>query len=195
MHKTWTMWWKYIFWPCYYTNIHYDLCPLRVTDTRSHLPSKCINHHVHGIHISRHNKPIYEMVCIFLSSNLTICFMVINASTRNNIPSDNTLSSWLPPYEWYYPRCTYSATLRPHILCILRTTKKTTPPFTSAPSLQICITDFTFYHNILPEDSIEVKMQKYNLFIDKLRTLGWQVRPLIILIVFVRGEIHTPTIK
>lgn len=134
------------------------------------------------------------MVCIFLSSNLTKCFMVINASTGNNIPSDNTLTSWTLPYECYYPRCTCLATLRPHIMCVLGTAIETTP-HTSAPSLHICINNFTFCHNIRPEDSIEVKIQKYNLVINKLRTLGWQVKPLLILIVRVRGEIYTPTVK
>lgn len=121
------------------------------------------------------------MVCMFLFSNLTKCFMVINASTRNNIPSDNTLSSWLLPYECYSPRYTCLARFRPHIMCVLGTTKKTSLPSLFVPGLQIRINEFTFCHNGLPKDSIEVKIQEYNPFIDKLHTLGWQVKSLIIL--------------
>ena len=46
----------------------------------------------------------------------------------------------------------------------------------------------TFYHDKLPTDSIAHKLQKYNLVLAKLRTLGWQVKPLIILTHGQRGH-------
>lgn len=84
---------KYIFWPCTHPNIHYTLCPLKEMEIWPHLLSKCKNRYIHVERISRHKKFVHAIAYILFSSNITRCYMLMNAGTQHNQSCNNTLPS------------------------------------------------------------------------------------------------------
>jgi hypothetical protein len=55
--------------------------------------------------------------------------------------------------------------------------------------------EFTYCHDIFPNNAHNEKTAKYNPLIETLRIAGWQVNPLITFTAGVRGAIHKQPIK
>ena len=68
-------------------------------------------------------------------------------------------------------------------------------PLIPIPDLTIQIIEFTFTHNKFLDQAIQTKEDKYNPSINTLRAQGWNIRPLIVITVGVKGAIHTRSVE
>ena len=69
------------------------------------------------------------------------------------------------------------------------------PPLTPIPPNVIQFIEFTTCHDKFPNTAHKEKIEKYNPLIQTLRTVGWQVNPLITITTGVRGAIYEQPIK
>jgi hypothetical protein len=68
------------------------------------------------------------------------------------------------------------------------------PPPCVNPSLTIQFIEFTYTNYRFYEDKVNVKIAKYQPLINDIKTLGWKVAPLIVIIAEVRGTTHIRSI-
>jgi hypothetical protein len=91
--------------------------------------------------------------------------------------------------------CTCLARVRPDILYVLGGPTNSQATLTPTPPNVIQFIEFTYCHDIFPNTAHNEKIARYNPRIQALRTTGWQVNPLITIIVDVKGSIHKQPIR
>jgi hypothetical protein len=64
---------KHLFWPQKYPNITCSLCNTNEVDTWPHVLLSCPQPHPHALRIKRHNKAVWEIRKLLLSSPLSRC--------------------------------------------------------------------------------------------------------------------------
>ena len=82
-----------------------------------------------------------------------------------------------------------------NILCILEVPNHTTPPILQSHPHTIQFIEFTYCHDIFPEQALMQKHTKYDPLINTLQNQGWKTNPLITITVGVRGAIHEQSIN
>ena len=70
-----------------------------------------------------------------------------------------------------------------------------TPPTHPTNNLTIQFIESTYTNDIFPQDTINNKIQKYQLLINAITQQGWKIDPLIVITAGARGTTHTPSIK
>jgi hypothetical protein len=186
---------KHLFWPLCFPNIHCPLCNTIAIDTWPHLLLACPQPHIHALRTKRHNKAIWEIRKLILSSPLSRCLTLMNAGIYNSLPPENTVPPWLLPYICLTSRYNCNAKYKPDILCVQGLPHLSPPPLTINPSLTIQFIEFTYTNDRYLEDKINTKINKYQPLIDDIKLRGWNIKPLIVILAGARGTTHIPSLK
>jgi hypothetical protein len=70
---------KHLFWPLRYPTITCSLCSTNEVDTWPHVLLKCPQPHLHALRIKRHNKAVWELRKLIVSSPTSRCMTFMNA--------------------------------------------------------------------------------------------------------------------
>jgi hypothetical protein len=103
------------FGPELYPSITCSICPSLEPDTWEHLLLNCRHHHIHALHIKRHNKAVWEIRKLLVSSRTSRSYILMNAGTFNDAPLDNTVPPWLLSCSCGPLRCHCLAHLKPDL--------------------------------------------------------------------------------
>ena len=186
---------KHLFWPLRYPSITCSLCNTNSIDTWPHVLLTCPQPHLHALRITRHNKAVWEIRKLLISSPLSRCMTLMNVGSFHFQPPENIVPTWFLPCTCLTPRCHCNSQLRPDLLCIQSLPYLSRPPDTIDTSLIIQFLKFTYTNDRFPEDKITAKINKYQPLFDNIKALGWKVAPLIVISAGVRGTTHIPSIK
>jgi hypothetical protein len=173
--------WKHLFWPSRYPTITCTLCSTNAVDTWPHDLLTCPQPHLHALRIKRHNKAVWEICKLIVSSPLSRCMILMNAGYFNDNPPENTIAPWLLPCSCSTQRCHCNISFHPNLLCVHALPYLSNPPIDIDPSLTIQFIEFTFTNDWYPEDKVKAKIAKYQPLINDIQTLGWNVAPLIVI--------------
>ena len=80
----------------------------------------------------------------------------------------------------------YNRSPKPHL--------HTSTPLLPTPTHTIQFIEFTYCHNIFPEQALTQKHANYDPLLNAIRNKGWKTNPLITIIAGVRGAIHEQSI-
>jgi hypothetical protein len=133
------------------------------------------------INVNRHNKAVWEIRKLLISSEKSRCFILMNAGTFNNTPQENTVPNWLLPCTCSTQRCHCNSRFRPDILCVRGLPYQNDPPTDIDPNLTIQLIEFTYCNDRFSPETLETKSRKYRPLIDSIVARGWKVDPLIII--------------
>ena len=142
----------------------------------------CTHHHLHAFRTKRHNKAVWELRKLqVVSSNKSRSFILMNASTYNNNPQENTVPHWLLSCTCNQ-RCHCNARFKPDILCIRGLPYQSNPPLNPDNNLTIQFIKFTYYNDRFSPKTIDIKIEKYQPLIESITNRGWKVETLIVII-------------
>ena len=127
-----------------YPTITCPICNSYEPDTWLHVLLKCRQQHIHSLHVKRHNKAVWEIRKLLISSEKSRCYILMNAGTFNNNPQENTVPNWLLPCTCRTQRCHCNARFRPDILCVKGLPYQNEPPTTTDQNLTIQFIEFTY---------------------------------------------------
>jgi hypothetical protein len=88
---------KHLFCLIRYLSITCSLYNTNAVDTWPHVLLTCPQQHLQALRIKRHNKAIWELRKLIISSPLSRCMILMNVGYFNENPPDNTLPPWLLP--------------------------------------------------------------------------------------------------
>jgi hypothetical protein len=171
------------------------ICNSSDADTWLHVLLKCNQHHIHALRTKRHNKAVWELRKLILSSQKSRCYILMNAGTFNNNPQENTVPTWLLPCTCTQQRCHCNARLKPDLLCIKGFPHQNTPPTNPNDNLTVQFIEFTYTNDRFPQETVNNKIQKYQPLINDITQQGWKTDPLIVITAGARGTTHTPSME
>jgi hypothetical protein len=163
---------KHLFWPTRYPTTTCSLCNTNAVDTWPHVFLSCPQPHLHALRIKRHNKVVWEIRKLLISSPLSRCLVLMNVGYFNNQPPDNTVPSWLLPCVCSTQRCHCNARLRPDLLCIRGIPYMERSPTQIDPSITIQFIELTYTNDRYHEDKINAKIAKYTPLLHDIQMLG-----------------------
>jgi hypothetical protein len=155
-----------------FPSITCSICNSEDVDTWLHVLLKCNHHHIHALRVKRHNKAVWELRKLILSSQESRCYTLMNAGTFNNNPQENTVPPWLITCSCEQQRCQCNARFKPYILCIKGHPYNSNPPSYPSDNLTIQFIEFTYCNDRFPQDTIVNKIQKYQPLINDIINLG-----------------------
>ena len=120
------------------------ICNSQDADAWLHVLLICNQHHIHALRAKRHNKAVWEIRKLILSSQNSRCYTLMNAGTFNNNPQENTVPPWLLPCTCERQRCHCNARLKPNLLCIKGLPYQNGPPIAPTDNLIIQFIEFTY---------------------------------------------------
>jgi hypothetical protein len=80
-------------------------------------------------------------------------------------------------------------------LCIIGHPYNNPPPETPTPDIILQFIEFTHYIDIFAAETLDIKIIKYQPLIDNIIAKGWNVAPLILLVVGAKGTTYIPSMK
>jgi hypothetical protein len=119
----------------------------------------------------------------------------MNARIYDANPPDNTVPSWLLPCVYQSPQCHCDARLKPDILCVRGVPYNHDPPHQPSPNVLIQYIQFTYCNDRISPDRVASKEAKYDLLLNNIRAIGWNVAPIIITTAGARATTHIPSIN
>ena len=72
-----------------FPSISCSICNSLEPDTWLHVLLKCRQHHIHALNTKRHNKAVWALRKLLVSSKQSRCFILMNAGIFNNEPTKN----------------------------------------------------------------------------------------------------------
>ena len=117
----------------------------------------------------------------------------MNAGIVNDNPQENTAPSWLLPCTCNTQRCHCNARLKPDILCVKGLPYKALPPNHINPNLTIQFIEFKYGNDRFSQEAIDIKIEKYQPLINDIKTLGWNIDPLIVIVAGARATTFIPS--
>ena len=136
--------------------------------------------HIHALRIKRHNKAIWALRKLIVSSKHSRCYILVNVGTFNDNLPENMVPPWLLPYICGLQRRHCNARFKPDIICVKELPYKANPPTTSENNLKIQFIEFTYYNDRFSQETITRKTKKYQPLTDNITNRGWNVEPLIV---------------
>jgi len=97
-------------------------------DTWLHVLLTCRQQHIHSLHVKRHNKVVWEIRKLLISSEKSRCYILTNTSIFNNNPQENAIPNWLLSCTCRTQRCHCISRFRPNILCVKGLPYQNVPP-------------------------------------------------------------------
>ena len=164
-------------------------------DTWLHVLLNCRQSHIHAFHTKRHNKVVWALRKLLVSSNHSRCYIRMNAGTFNENPPENTVPPWLLPCTCGLQRCHCNARFKLDIICVKGLPYQANSPTTLENCLKIQFIEFTYCNDRFSSETITRKTEKYQPLVDNIANRGWDVEPLIVITVGARATTHTPSIK
>ena len=114
-----------------------SICNSLEPDTWLHVLLKCRQNHIHALRIKRHNKAVWALRKLIVSSKNSRCYIRMNAGTFNENPRENTVPPWLLLCTCGLQRCHCNARLKPDIICVKRLPYQANSPTTPENNLKI----------------------------------------------------------
>jgi hypothetical protein len=108
---------------------------------------KCNQQHIHALITKRHNKVVWEIRKLVLSTIISRRYTLMNARTHNEPPQENTMPIWLLPCTCSTQRCHCKAKLKHDISCIIGYPYNHPPLEAPTPKLTIQFNEFTYYND------------------------------------------------
>ena len=164
-----------------YPSITCSICNSLELDTWLHVLLNCKQNHIHAFRIKRHNKAVWVLRNLIVSSKHSRCYILMNARTYDNNPPKNTIPPWLLPCTCNLQRCHCNARFKPDIICIKGLSYQANPPSASVNNLRIQFIEFTYYNDRFSPEIIHRKIEKYQPLIENITNRGWKVEPLIVI--------------
>jgi hypothetical protein len=172
---------------------HCTLCQINDINTWPHLLSLCNNKSLKGLRSTKHNAIAYQLL---LKSNVYTRYLtLIDAGNQHGNHQNNTIPPRILSCTCNNTRCECLTKLRPGVIYIQGDAYEQNGPVIHALVLTIQIIEFTFTHDRFFDQAIQTKEDKYNPLINAIRAQSWNIRPLIVITTWVRGTIHTRSIK
>ena len=178
-----------------FPSITCPICTSQQPDTWLHVLLTCQQQHIHSLRVKRHNKAVWEIRKLLVSSEKSRCFILMNAGTFNDKPLENTVPNWLLPCTCGAQRCHCNSRFRPDILCVKGLPYQNDPPTGIDPNLTIQFIEFTYCNDRFSPETLEAKNNKYNPLIASIIAKGWKVDPLIVITSGARATTHIPSMK
>ena len=178
-----------------YPSITCSICNSLEPDTWLHVLLNCRQSHIHALCTKRHNKAVWALRKLLVSSKHSRCYTRMNARTFNGNPPENTVPSWLLPCTCGLQRCHCNARFKPNIICVKGLPYQANSPTTLENNLKIQFIEFTYCNDRFSSEAITRKIEKYQPLIDNITNIGWNVEPLIVITAGARATTHTPSIK
>ena len=114
----------------------------------------------------------------------------MNAGTHNELPQENIVPPWLLPCTCDAQRCHCFAKLKLDILCVIGHPYNHPPQESPAPKLTIQFIEFTYCNDIFVAETLNRKTIKYQPLINNIKTKGWNVAPLMVLVASARATTY-----
>jgi hypothetical protein len=138
---------KHLSWPLQYLNTTCSLCNTNEIDTWPHVllcfPQSCL----HALCVKRHNKVVWKLRKLIVSSPLSRCYTLMNAGRFNNNPPDNIVPEWLLPCICLIQKCHCNARLRHDLLLKHGLSYQSNLPYYICSNLSIQFIEFTYAHS------------------------------------------------
>jgi len=85
-----------------YPSITCSICNSYEPDTWLHVLLTCRQQHIHSLHVKKHNKAVWEIRKLLISSEKSRCYTLMNVGTFNNNPQENTVPNCMatPLHMW-----------------------------------------------------------------------------------------------
>ena len=176
-----------------FPSITCSICNSTDPDTWLHVLLKCKQQHIHALRIKRHNKAVWELRKLLVSSKKSRCYILMNAGIYNNDPPENTDPPWLLTCECGQQRCHCNARFKPDLLCVKGLPYQSSPPIEPDDNLTIQFIEFTYCNDRIPDETINRKIEKYQPLIDNIANKGWKIDPLIVITAGARAATHIPS--
>ena len=178
-----------------YSSSTCSICNSLEPDTWLHVLLNCRQSHIHALRIKRHNKVVWALRKLIVSSKHSRCYILMNTSTFNDKPPKNTVPPWLLPYTCSLQRCHCNARFKPDIICIKELPYQADLPNNLENNLKIKYIEFAYCNDRFSLETIIRKTEKYQPLINHITNRGWNVEPIIVIIAGTRATIHIPSIK
>ena len=137
-----------------FSSITCPICNSPNPDTWLHVLLKCKQHHMHALRTKRHNKAIWELRKLIVTSKKSRCYALMNASTFNNDPLENIVPPWLLPYLCGQQRCHCNVIFIPDLLFVKGLPYQSPPPIEPNDNLTIKLIEFTYCKDRIPNKII-----------------------------------------
>ena len=178
-----------------YPSITCSICNSLEPDTWLHVLLNCRQSHIHALRTKRHNKAVWALRKLLVSSKHSRCYTHMNVGTFNGNPPENTVPSWLLPCTCGLQRCHCNARFKLDIICVKGLPYQANSPTTLENNLKIQFIEFTYCNDRFSSKAITRKTEKYQPLIDNITNIGWNVEPLIVITAGARATTYTPSIK
>ena len=170
------------------------ICNSTYVDAWLHVLLKCKQQHIHALITKIHNKAIWEMRKLIVSTRISRHYILMNAWTHNELSQENMVPPWSLPCTCDTQRCHCNARLKPNLLCIIGHPYNT-PLETPTPDITIQFIEFTYCNGRFAYETLDKKSKKYQPLINNIITKGWNVAPVMVLAAEARGTTHIPSMK
>ena len=178
-----------------YPSITCSICNSLEPHTWVHVLLNCRESHIHALETKRHNKAVWIVKELKVSSKHSRCYILMNVGTFNDNPPKNTVPLWLLPCTCGLERCHYNARCKPDVICVKGLPYQANPPNTLENNLTIQFIEFTYWNDRFSSETISRKTEKYQPFIDNITNKGWNVETVIVIIAGARATTHIPSMK
>ena len=160
-----------------------------------HVLLNCRESHVQALETKRHNKAVWTVRELKVSSKHCRCYILMNVGTFNDNPPTNTVPLWLRPCTCGLKRCHCNARCTPDVICVKGLPYQANPPNTFENNLTIQFIEFTYWNNRFSPETISRKTEKYQPLIDNITNRGWNVEIVIVITAGARATTHIPSMK
>ena len=127
-----------------YPSITCSICNSLEPDTWSHVLLNCTQSHIHALQTKRHNKIVWALRKLIVSSKHSRCYIRMNAGRFNENPLENMVPPWLLPCICGLQRCYCNARFKPDIICVKGLPYQANSPTTLENNLKIQFIEFTY---------------------------------------------------
>ena len=140
----------------WFPSISCSICNSTNPDTWLHVLLHCQNRYIHGLIVKRHNEAVWEICKLIITSNISRCFIQMNAGIFNDKPQENTVPSWLLPCTCNTQKCHCNARLKPDIICVKSLLYEAPPPNHIDPNLTIQFIEFKYGNDRFSQEAINI---------------------------------------
>ena len=112
--------------------------------------------------LKKHNKAIWKLRKLIISSKKSRCFIFMNAKTYKEIPPHYTIPNWLLCCTCEHQRCHCNAKFKLDLLCIKEIPYQFDPPINYSNNITIQFIKFTYCTDRFSQEAITTKNENIN---------------------------------
>ena len=144
-----------------YPSITCSICNSLEPDTWLHVLLNCKQSHIHALRTKRHNKVVWTLRKLIVSSEQSRYYILMNVGTFKDNPSENTVPPWLLLYTCGLQKCHCNARFKPDIICVKELPYQANPPNILENNLKIQFIEFAYCNVRFLLKTITRKTKKY----------------------------------